>query len=96
VEEDVSLMQKVNFGRIEAFAILDGEPDFTLPPQVLREFKPGGENGPRPETELADFELKREVVELFEHFGQLKNGVVHSLEVKHGLPFKVTTIENVT
>jgi len=89
----VELMQTVNFGRLEHFVIRDGQPVLDPPPRVVREIKFGGENGARPEAVKDDFELKAQVRELFAQFEAMRDAVVHCLEVKHGLPFKLTVEE---
>jgi hypothetical protein len=89
----VEWMQTVNFGRVEQLLVRGGEPVFTPPPRVIRDIKLGADNGARPEIARADFELKREVRELFTHLEAIGDGVVHCLEVKHGLPFKMTVEE---
>jgi hypothetical protein len=93
-ERLVKLMQEVNFGRIEELAIRDKEPVFDPPPRIVREVKFCAENGPRPETTRQDFVLKAQVVDLFAQIETLGNGVIISLEVKHGLPFKMTIRED--
>ena len=89
----VKLMQAVNFGRIQGLTIRTGRPVFDPPPRVVREIKFGGENGPRPETAKTDFVLKERVRELFAHLEAMGDGVVRRIEVKHGLPFKMTVEE---
>ena len=91
----VELMQGLNFGRIERLVVRDGEPVFDPPPQVLREFRPGGDNTCRPESWLDDFELKRDVLELLDHLDSLGNATIQLIEIKHGLPFKAL-VEEVT
>jgi hypothetical protein len=91
----VELMQQLNFGRIEDLAVRDGDPVFDPPPWVVREVKFGGENGPRPESGTADFLLKTQVVELFQHFDRVGNGTIEAIEVKHGLPFRMLVPEAV-
>ena len=91
----VRLMQQLNFGRIEGLVVRDGEPAFDPPPRVVREVKFGGENGPRPEVAKADFTLKAQVRELLAQLDAMGDGVVRCIEVKHGLPFKMT-VEEVT
>ena len=90
----VEVMQRLNFGCIEGLVVRDGEPVFDPPPRVLREVKFGGENGPRPEAAKADFALKAQVRELFAQMEAMGSGVILSLEVKHGLPFKMTIEED--
>jgi hypothetical protein len=82
-------MQDINFGRIEDLAVCDGEPLLDPRPRVVREVKFGGENGQRPEIESADFALKSQVLELFRHLDDLRNGSVETLVIKHGLPFSM-------
>jgi hypothetical protein len=89
----VELMQRVNFGRIESLVLANGEPVFEPPPRLIREFKFPGENGPRPELDAADFQLKSQVVELFHHFDQIRDGTINAIEVKHGLPFRMMVAE---
>ncbi|GIW80428.1 MAG: hypothetical protein KatS3mg105_2235 [Gemmatales bacterium] len=89
----VELMQRINFGRIESLAVLDGDPVFDPPPRIVREVKFGSENGPRPEVDANNFLLKTQVVELFQHFDQLGTGTIDVIEVKHGLPFRMIVSE---
>lgn len=86
----LELMQSINFGRIEGLSVRSGQPVIDCGPRVVREIKFGGENDPRPERSRTDFLLKSQVVELFQHFDQLGNGTIELLEVKHGLPFRMT------
>ena len=87
----VELMQRINFGIIGQLVIRDGQPVFDPPPQILQKVKfGGGENGPRPEIASADFPLKLEIIELFQRFDEMGNGVVEFLFVKHGLPSLMT------
>jgi len=86
-------MQNLNFGRIEALAVHNGEPVFDFPPRIIREIKFCAENGPRRELGVEDFALKAQVVELFEQLSQLDEGMVECLEIKHGLPFRMKIVE---
>jgi len=54
-------LQTLNFGRIENLRLQDGEPVLDPPPRVVREVKFGGDNSPRPEADLRDFQLKAQV-----------------------------------
>jgi hypothetical protein len=85
----VEKMQKLGFGRIEGLVAMHGQPVFDPAPRVLREIKLGHVDGPRPELGLADFILKREVIDLFQEFRCLNDGSIVSIEVKYGLPFKM-------
>ncbi len=92
----VDLMQRLNFGRINKLHIRDSEPQFTPPPQVLRDVRPGRINGPRPEADKSDFALKAEVIEMFAQLAALGDGTIECIEVQHGLPFKLTIEEDIT
>jgi hypothetical protein len=86
----VETMQDLNFGTIEGLVVRDGEPVFNTSTRIVRDIKLCGENGPRPEASHPDFVLKEQVVELFQHLKMLGNGCIESLEIKHGLPFRLT------
>ncbi len=90
----VELMQRLNFGRVEGLTVADGEPVFDPPPRVVREVKFGAENGPRPEIDKADFALKAQVRELFAQMEAMGTGMIRTIEVKHGLPFRMTVEED--
>jgi hypothetical protein len=87
-------MQELNFGQVRGLVVHDGEPVFDPPPRVVREVKFGGDNGPRPETAKGDFTLKAQVRELLAQLEALGDGLVECIEVKHGLPFKMTVEED--
>jgi hypothetical protein len=89
----LELMQQINFGRIDGITVRDGEPLFDSSPRIVREIKFCGENGPRAELGIDDFALKAQVVELFEHLDGLVNGKIGSIEVKYGLPFRMSIEE---
>ena len=85
----LSLMQRLNFGTIETIELRDADPVLERTPRLIRTIKIGaGENGPRPEAGLHDFALMAPVVELFEHFDHIRNGIV-TVRVQHGLPTQV-------
>ena len=90
----IELMQEVNFGTVEGLHVRDGEPVFTPPPRVIREIKFCAENGPRPELGKHDFALKAQVRDLFAHLESLGDGIIRTLEIKHGLPFRMTVEED--
>jgi hypothetical protein len=89
----LELLQQVNFGRVEGLTLEGGEPLFDPPPRVVREIKIGGENGPRAELDGADFQLKAQVIELFQHLDQVGSGTIDVVEVKYGLPFRLIVTE---
>jgi len=79
--------QDLDFGRV-TFHVVGGEPDISRPWRTRQTVKlNGGENGPRPEANRADFELRKEHVALFDQLARLRDGACVTIEVKHGLPF---------
>ena len=86
-------MQRINFGQIRKLALHGGQPAMEPPPTIVREHKFGAENGPRPELGIREFLLKQQVIELFEFFDELRDGVIDVLEIKHGLPFRMIVTE---
>lgn len=89
----VELLQDINFGRISRLHFRDCDPVLDPRPVIVREIKLAGENGPRPELGIADFLLKKQVVELFAFFDEHRDGVIDVLEIKHGLPFRMIVTE---
>ena len=85
----VELMQQINFGRLECVCVRNAEPVLDPQPKIVREIKFGGENGSRPELHADDFTLKGQVVELFEHLDRVRDCHIETLDIKHGLPFRM-------
>jgi hypothetical protein len=86
----VRMMQRINFGRIISLSIRSGEPDFSRPYRTVRTVKLAGrDNGARPESGLADFELCKEQIALIDQISSLPDGTRMTIEVKHGVPFLV-------
>ncbi len=91
----VELMQDINFGRLESLRFANADPILDPMPGIVWEIKFGGENGSRAELQSDDFTLKSQVVEMFQHLDRLRNGEIESLEIKHGLPFRMLVREEV-
>src|SRR6185369_15875664 len=85
----VELLQNLNFGRIEALLVRDGEPIFEPAPRVIQMLKMGGQNGPRDEASLPDFWLKQPIIDLLQTIREIGDGEILAIDVKHGLPFTV-------
>jgi hypothetical protein len=83
----VSLLQRLNFGRVEALHVRGGEPVLDPRPRVIREHKFCSENGPRPEADRPDYKLKSQVTDLMQLLDAIGDGAIAVLTVKHGLPF---------
>lgn len=85
----VRLFQTINFGRIEELEVRKGEPQFSPAPRIFVEVKLDSEDGPRPESRLSDFALRRPVDRFFEQISRLENGTIERIDVRHGLPFRM-------
>lgn len=86
-------MQKLNYGRIEGLPVRGGQPVLVPAPRLVKDVKLGApDNGARSELQSADFALKREHVELFDNLRAIGDGTVECIEVKAGLPFRITTV----
>ena len=83
----VELLQQLNFGRVERLIVRGGMPVLQPLPRVVQKLKLGGDNSPRPEAELQDFFLKQPTIEMLQSIADLGDGVVLSIDVRHGLPF---------
>ena len=87
----VETMQWLTFGRIERLVIRDGEPVENPAARIVREVKFGTcEQGPRGELGMRDFALKLAVRQLFEQFDRVRDGVIELIEVRHGLPHRMS------
>jgi hypothetical protein len=89
------IMQELNFGKVDGVIVLSGEPVIDSSTHVVREIKFGGDNKPRKELLYEDFVLKKECLDLFSWLSDLRDGTVVSIEVKHGLPFRMSIEEEV-
>jgi hypothetical protein len=82
-------MRVIDFGQIEFLRIRAGEPVLDPWPAVVRHLKFGVEGrDPRP-TSNRDFDLKREVADLFEYTRDVEDAEIRALVVRHGLPFSM-------
>jgi hypothetical protein len=87
-------MQEINFGCIEGLQIDEGEPVLTSSLRLIHEFRFGKENGSNRKRVVQDFTLRKEIVELFDYFDREQSITIESLEVQHGLPFRMTVAES--
>ena len=83
------IMQENPYCRIDHLAVVDGQPRFDQNTKVIAEHKFGGNDGPRLEASLSDYSLKKEHVDLLQQFDEIGSGVILTLEVKGGLPFRM-------
>ena len=82
-------MQQIGFGSFESVRIENGELVLDPWPTTIRGVKFGSEDRSVPLTPTAEFELKRQVVELLEYVRAVDAGEIRCLEVRHGLPFSM-------
>ena len=85
----IRLCQEVNFGEVQKIRVLDGEPVFDPPPILMIDVKLNKTDEPRPELELADFDLHDEVCRLMNRLDRIKEGTATSLQVIAGIPTRM-------
>ena len=78
--------QQIGFGRIGPFVVQNCDPVVTPETVVFVEMKLDGNEVPRTEYSLADFELSKEAVRLFAELDAIRDGIVEHLEVRAGIP----------
>jgi hypothetical protein len=89
----VELMQDVNYGRIEALEVRDGEPVLEPRPRVLRVILLGKDNAAHAARASADFALKEKVTDLFAVFDRERVLTVKELVIDNGLPVRMTVAD---
>jgi hypothetical protein len=82
----VEVMQDLGYGRVKRLVLSSGEPVMDPPPRVLRHKRLTGADKVKPGAQRGDFILKSQLVEMFEEFDRLGNGVVDTIKVQDGLP----------
>ena len=85
----VVAMQQLGFGRFEFLRIDHGELVLNPWPTTVRGVKFGSEDTATSRTLPDEFQLKRQVIELFEYVRAVDAGEIRCLEVRHGLPFSM-------
>jgi hypothetical protein len=79
----------MNYGSIQDLDVKDAEPVLSPPPLVLVDVKLDADDVPRPEVDLADFELCTEVRRLISKLRELTTGRVEHIEVREGIPRRI-------
>ena len=82
----VRIFQALNFGEIQGVRVRDADPIIDRASVAVFDAKLEKEEVPRPELDLADFELRAEVSSLMSLLDELKNGTIQRLEVRAGIP----------
>jgi len=87
----IKLLQIIDFGVVEDIQIIDGNPSFAPPPRIVREIRFAvNTSGGAPLVRGSDFVLKVQQTELLDLLDRIGTGVIASIEVRHGLPFRAT------
>jgi hypothetical protein len=87
----VDLLHVHQFGRIENMSVRAGDPILNSDVRVVRAARLGGGSNAAKVIRTDEFQLKRQVFDLFEELESLPDGTVVRLEFRHGLPFLLQT-----
>jgi hypothetical protein len=79
----------MNYGSIEGLCVKDAEPVFDPPPCVLVDVRLDGDEVPRLEADLTDFQLCNEVHRLMRQLQELTTGVIERIDVRAGIPRRI-------
>jgi len=85
----IRLIQKIRFGRIENFRLVDGEPILGAETELCTEYKLSGVEQPREEITDEEFLSMPHVRTMFKRFEEVRHGTVDYLDVRDGLPSKL-------
>lgn len=88
--ELIRLIRQTQFGCISNIKLSAGQPVFDGNTSVSIEFKLSGLEPTKEVLSEQDYLNKPQVRTLFERFRTLGNGIIECLDVRDGLPFKVT------
>lgn len=86
----IALVRRVGFGAIHGLRVVGGQPVLDPFPRVVQESKFGAEFRPaktRPVEPLSD-----EDRQLLAALAAIGDGVIESIEVRHGLPFRMSRV----
>ncbi len=84
----VAWMQSLCYGQIRNLRVVDGEPVFTPPPQLVRSVQLCGADG-NPHRLRPDIRLKPHVVQLLDELEALGTGTVEVIKIQDGLPVHI-------
>lgn len=93
IQDLLETMQRIRYGEIKNLSIRNGQPHQQSPPTVERQFKFSFKAGPRPEAKSGDFELCAPMADFVNTLEQIGEGVIRRIEVKDGLPFRMSIEE---
>lgn len=90
--ELLDLVERVGFGRIESLIVRNGQPVLEPRPRIVRERLLGARDEGAPDDK-ARARHKPHVRELLAELDRIGDGVIASLEIRHGLPFRITVVD---
>ena len=76
--------QRLDHGTIRGLEVHDGEPVFGPQTEVLHDLKLDGDEAPRPELVLSDFELCKQIRRFFSTLDSIRNGTVERIVLGTG------------
>jgi len=85
----VRLCQSINYGSIDGLQVQDAEPILSPPPSILVDVKLDGEEVPREEIYLRDFEVCLEVRRLISQLENFKEVIIERIEIRAGIPRRI-------
>jgi len=85
----VRILQQLNFGELQDVQVSAGEAVIEATFEVIVDLKLDAGSAPRQEQNLQDFELREELLRLFECLDDLKDGTIQRLEIRAGIPRRV-------
>lgn len=91
----LQLMQEIHYGRIDGLVVRDGEPHIEASTRVLRDVKFGPASRKRPVLIDHNYLDNPQVVDMLQQFCSIGEGIVKTLEIHDGLPFRMQIVESV-
>lgn len=91
----LSVVHEHQFGRIENLRVQAGQPIFDPSVKIIRAARLGGANRGTTARSGTECELKQAVRELLAELARMQDGVIVTLEFRHGLPWLLETSEAV-
>lgn len=89
-QEIIRLIRETQFGSITNIRLTDGQPIIDKNTEVSVEYKLSGIDASREALSEEDYLRKPQVRTMFERFRTIGSGSIECLDVRDGLPFKMT------
>lgn len=85
--------RQIQYGRITGLVLRNGEPHFAPDTRIIRTIAFNGTANSAGCAARNDFELKRAWLEAFAHFDAIGSGTIAEIDLRAGLPFRMTLEE---